>query len=44
VFGDEEEPEARFVELTCGHVIEVGAMDRWMDDVSDDDSSIQLKR
>ena len=45
LFGNEDEPDARFVELQpCGHLIEVKAMDYYMDDVSSDDrSSIQLK-
>ncbi|KAL8181432.1 UNVERIFIED_CONTAM: hypothetical protein K2H54_001711 [Gekko kuhli] len=31
-FGNEDEPEARFVLLKdCGHVFEVGGLDRWMD-------------
>ena len=31
-FGEEDEPDARFVELAdCGHVFEVKAMDKWMD-------------
>ena len=44
LFGNEDEPDARFVELPgCGHVIEVQAMDHYMDEVNDDVSSIQLK-
>jgi hypothetical protein len=43
LFGEEDEPDARFVELQpCGHVIEVNAMDNWIDDHAND--SIQLKR
>ena len=48
-FGTEEEENARFVELAdCGHVIEVTAMDRWMDQAEADDDgkavNVQLKR
>ncbi|XP_020917777.1 NFX1-type zinc finger-containing protein 1 [Exaiptasia diaphana] len=44
VFGNEDKPYARFVELQpCGHVIEKNAMDHYMDDVSNDSSIIQLK-
>ena len=44
-FGNEDEADARFVELQpCGHLIEVNAMDYYMNDTSNDDrSSIQLK-
>jgi hypothetical protein len=32
LFGDEDEPDARFVQLEdCGHVIEVNALDKWME-------------
>lgn len=32
IFGTEDEPDARFVQLEdCGHVIEVTGLDRWMD-------------
>ncbi|XP_060099018.1 NFX1-type zinc finger-containing protein 1-like [Heteronotia binoei] len=35
-FGDEDEPEARFVVLEdCGHVFEVGGLDHWMDGAPD---------
>ncbi|XP_035678893.1 NFX1-type zinc finger-containing protein 1-like [Branchiostoma floridae] len=41
VFGTEDEPDARFVLLEdCGHVLEVGGMDYWMDETS---KTIQLK-
>ncbi|XP_071957433.1 NFX1-type zinc finger-containing protein 1-like [Antedon mediterranea] len=33
MFGNEDEPDARFIELEdCGHVIESEALDTWMDD------------
>ncbi|XP_015283816.1 PREDICTED: NFX1-type zinc finger-containing protein 1-like [Gekko japonicus] len=35
-FGNEDEPKARFVLLKdCGHVFEVGGLDRWMDGAPD---------
>lgn len=35
-FGDEDEPDARFIQLEdCGHVIEVNAMDTYMDAIED---------
>ncbi|XP_060086142.1 NFX1-type zinc finger-containing protein 1-like [Ylistrum balloti] len=44
-FGDEDEPDARFIQLEdCGHVIEVNAMDTYMDqDSSDEISEIIFK-
>ena len=47
-FGNEDEPEARFVELAdCGHVFEVEAMDHWMDQAEERDDGkavdVQLK-
>lgn len=43
LFGEEDEPDARFVELqACGHVIEVNGLDHWMDNC--ENNSIQLKR
>ena len=49
IFGTEDDPNARFVELAdCGDVIEVTVMDRWMDqaEVRDDGKAVdvQLKR
>jgi hypothetical protein len=46
LFGDEDESDARFVELQpCGHVIEVNVMDKWMDECCNGITlSIQLKR
>jgi len=29
--GDEDEPEARFITLECNHILEVGGLDRWID-------------
>ena len=48
-FGKEDDEDARFVELAdCGDVIEVSAMDRWMDQAQADDDGkavdVQLKR
>uniref|UniRef100_H2YBP2 RZ-type domain-containing protein n=1 Tax=Ciona savignyi TaxID=51511 RepID=H2YBP2_CIOSA len=50
-FGDEDETDARFVELPeCGHVFTYEGLDKWMgmhqDDKSDDgeDANIQLKK
>ena len=48
-FGKEDDEDARFVELAdCGDVIEVTAMDRWMDQAQADDDGkavdVQLKR
>jgi hypothetical protein len=47
MFGSEEEEDARFVELEdCGHIIEVTALDRWMDDsvnMSDEKVDVKLK-
>ncbi|XP_064640121.1 NFX1-type zinc finger-containing protein 1-like [Lineus longissimus] len=49
LFGDEDEPDARFIQLEdCGHVIEVGGMDQWMDAreeaVGPEGISIQMKK
>lgn len=46
VFGDEDEPDARFVLLEdCRHIIESNALDQWMDETADDSkTTIQLKR
>ena len=49
LFGNENDEDARFVELAdCGDVIEVTAMDRWMDQAEADDDGkavdVQLKR
>jgi len=42
-FGDEDEPNARFVRLVdCGHIIEYKALDRYMS-AEDDSSNVQLK-
>ena len=46
-FGDEDEPDTRFVELSdCGHVISVENLDRWMDSYQENDgqTSVQLKK
>nr|XP_009860073.1 NFX1-type zinc finger-containing protein 1 isoform X1 [Ciona intestinalis] len=46
-FGDEEEDDARFVELPeCGHVFTYDGLDKWMnmDDENDEDVDIQLKK
>lgn len=46
LFGEEDEEDARFVELAdCGHIIEVNALDKWMNTATDDTNSksIQLK-
>jgi len=43
-FGDEDIPNARFVELSdCGHVFEVNYMDRYIDDTVDNVDCIHLK-
>ncbi|XP_021348896.1 NFX1-type zinc finger-containing protein 1-like [Mizuhopecten yessoensis] len=44
-FGDEDEPDARFIQLEdCGHIIEVSAMDTYMDQAStDEQNEILLK-
>lgn len=44
-FGDEDEPDARFIQLEdCGHVIEVNAMDTYMDQSpADDENEILFK-
>ena len=43
-FGDEDEPNARFVELEdCHHIFEVKALDRWMDQTqTDDDGGLHI--
>ncbi|KAL3847656.1 hypothetical protein ACJMK2_018557 [Sinanodonta woodiana] len=46
LFGNEDEPDARFVQLEdCEHIIEVEGMDKWIksDNVDNAASSIQLK-
>ncbi|XP_048585567.1 NFX1-type zinc finger-containing protein 1-like isoform X2 [Nematostella vectensis] len=45
LFGDEDEPDARFVQLEdCIHIVEVKGMDKWMDQAQDGDASfVQLK-
>ncbi|CAM1296817.1 ZNFX1 (predicted) [Pycnogonum litorale] len=47
IFGNEDEPDARFVQLDdCKHVIEVDAMDAWMDPKSterDASTAIMMK-
>ena len=47
-FGTEDEPDAKFVQLEdCGHVLEVTALDNWMDqsqDTRDGAVDIQLRR
>ena len=35
LFGNEEEPDSRFVELDCGHAFEMKDLDRWMNQKSD---------
>ncbi|XP_054765454.2 NFX1-type zinc finger-containing protein 1-like isoform X2 [Lytechinus pictus] len=43
-FGNEDEPDARFVELEdCGHVIEVQGLDRWMMSSGDETDSETVK-
>ncbi|XP_071084840.1 NFX1-type zinc finger-containing protein 1-like [Haliotis cracherodii] len=43
MFGTEDEPDAKFVELEdCGHIVEVSAMDQYMKMVPENDA-IQLK-
>ncbi|XP_046560628.1 LOW QUALITY PROTEIN: NFX1-type zinc finger-containing protein 1-like [Haliotis rubra] len=43
LFGTEDEPDARFVELEdCGHIVEVSAMDRLMQ-MDPENDAIQLK-
>ena len=47
LFGDEDEPDARFVQLEdCNHIFEVKALDHYMtqDSIEDDKTSIQLKK
>ena len=47
-FGDEDEDDARFVQLQdCGHIIEVNALDRWMGEKDTNDQGeiqIQMKK
>ncbi len=41
-FGEEDNPDSRFVELKdCKHVIEATSMDRWMDS-GDDDANVSI--
>lgn len=45
-FGDEDEPDARFVRLKdCGHIFEVKGLDQWMDQesVGDDTKSREIQ-
>ena len=42
-FGDEDEDDARFIQVDCGHVFEVKGMDRYMDQVPDEENSIKPK-
>ena len=43
-FGAEDEPDARFVELTdCSHLIEYSGLDQWMEIHGDDPNEVQLK-
>ena len=44
LFGTEDEPDARFVELTdCGHLFEYSGLDQWMENSGDDPNEVQLK-
>ena len=44
IFGTEEEPGARFIQLVdCGHIFEVTGLDRWMDMDPSDEGAIQWK-
>ena len=44
LFGEEEEPEARFIQMSdCQHIFEVSGMDRWMDGKEEDENVIQWK-
>ena len=43
LFGEEDEPDAMFVQLEeCRHIIEVTALDRWMDQSQDTTNTVQL--
>ena len=44
IFGTEEEPGVRFIQLVdCGHIFEVTGLDRWMDMDPSDEGAIQWK-
>uniref|UniRef100_A0A8C0YTZ7 Zinc finger NFX1-type containing 1 n=2 Tax=Canis lupus familiaris TaxID=9615 RepID=A0A8C0YTZ7_CANLF len=44
LFGFEDEPDARFVQLEdCSHIFEVQALDRYMNEQKDDEVAIKLK-
>ncbi len=44
LFGNEDEPDARFVELEdCQHIVEVNSLDQWMSLKSEKGQSVQLK-
>ena len=44
LFGSEDDPDARFVELQdCNHIIEYSALDHWMDQ-QDEEKEIQFKK
>jgi len=40
-FGTEDEPDARFIELKCGHIFEVSGLDGWFDSASQDNNEVQ---
>ncbi|XP_071958540.1 NFX1-type zinc finger-containing protein 1-like [Antedon mediterranea] len=44
MFGNEDDPDARFIELEkCGHVIESEALDTWMDEKDEQQNDVQPK-
>ena len=44
IFGTEEEPDARFVQLVdCGHIFEVQGLDRWIDMDQEEEKQVQIK-
>eukprot|EP00026_Physarum_polycephalum_P008147 Phypoly_transcript_08225.p1 GENE.Phypoly_transcript_08225~~Phypoly_transcript_08225.p1 ORF type:complete len:340 (+),score=22.79 Phypoly_transcript_08225:393-1412(+) len=44
-FGNEDEPNARFISLRdCGHIFEVFGLDQWMDEEGSSDKMVTLKQ
>lgn len=43
LLGEEDNPEAKFIQLECDHIFEVGGLDRWMDATDDQQAGIQFK-
>ena len=45
-FGEEDEPDARFIQLEdCGHIFEVSGLDQWMDqqDSGTDNKAVEIQ-